>query len=119
MVPRNFFAGDFRIDCCYRDVKPSGFVDIVGAAGSQHGPNRFTERRMARAVAVLTVAGAASCAPTAERLRGRRRAFMLHRGNVEKIFRPWHEIALAIQFHREADLFRAVSTVVPPYYGVA
>jgi hypothetical protein len=66
MVPRNFFAGDFRIDCCYRDVKPSGFADIAGAAGSQHGPNRFTERRMARAVAVLTVAGAASSAPTAE-----------------------------------------------------
>jgi hypothetical protein len=39
--------------------------------------------------------------------------------NFVKIFRPRHENALAIQFHREADLFRAVSTVVPPYYGVA
>jgi hypothetical protein len=43
-----------------------GFVDMVSAAEIQHEDNRFTQRRMGTAAAVLTLAGTASGAPTVE-----------------------------------------------------
>ncbi len=48
------------------NVKPSGFVDIVGAVVSRCGRNRIKDRRMGRVVAVFALAGGASPSPTAE-----------------------------------------------------
>jgi hypothetical protein len=61
-----FQKGIFRGTRC-NCWKAPGFVDIAGAVGSQHEDNRFMQRRVGKVVAVFTLAGAASGAPTAEK----------------------------------------------------